>query len=232
MIELLSRLDPATSPYVGNMLDSGKGEQSEAQKKLSDIAKQCRCPTCRGRKRVKAPVVVAGIPASYEVCPACFGSGRTLEGSARETRSRARPESMTDDQIAGLTLGMPDHLFRAAVTFVTHDNKARKMLVGDVKERIVSNQSHSWRLSDDLRNVRVLGLSRIAVYNLLLPRADYVGTEMGSVIMCCTEGSWRKTWSERALDVSHRLEGWVKSADKHMMEMRMAGNDEDEKNIA
>lgn len=232
MIELLSRLDPATSPYVGSMIDNGKGEQPEAQKKLTAIAKQCRCPTCRGRKRVKSPVVALGIPASYETCPACFGSGRTLEGSARESRSRAKPHSMSDEQIAGLTYGMPEHLYRAAVTFVTHDNKAMRMLVDDVKTRIVSNQSHSWKLSDDLRNVRVLGLSRVAVHNLLLPRADYLETSMGSIIMCCTEGSWRKTWGERALDVSHRLEGWVKSADRYMIDMRMAQNDEDEKNIA
>lgn len=225
MIELLSRLDPSTSPYIGSMQDSGEKKLSAEDQAKRLAAKNTRCRVCRGRRRVKAPVNELG-NRPWETCPSCFGSGVMLAGSQKSSRSRAQPEIMTPEQIAGLTHGMPPEWYRAAVLYITHDSAVRKAVVNDVIERIVEPQSRDWRIGDELKQVRILGVSRVAAASLLLPEGKRIKRELGVSLMCCTESSWQNTWRDRAIDASERAIGWTASADDYMSKQRHAANDE------
>ena len=211
-VELLSRIKPATSPFVGDMQNSDSVRLTETQQRQSDAAKKSRCITCRGRKRVKVA------PKQWDVCPRCFGSGRYVEGNQRQTRASAKPDSTPHDMIANLTQDMNPNWYRAAAFFATHDQKIGDMLVEDIRTEIVMVRADSWQCSNDVRKIRALGLSRVAMYNLVLPRTDPIDVRQACLIMCCKERNWRKTWEERSHGVTRSVRGWIANADEHMRE--------------
>ena len=228
MIELLSKLDPATSPYVGQMQDSGKKLLTEEQLELRKAAKNTQCERCRGRKQIKEARDVLDetgviklddndkpvIERVWVTCPRCFGSGKKMDGAHVSTASRNAPSTLSHDLIANLVQGMRPECYRAAVVAVTRNQAMQRILIDDVRVNIALNLSHEWRLSDDLRKARCLGLSRVAVHNLV--NGGYARTNEGSILMCCTAQGWRKTWAERAAHVTDRLQGWVVAADGYM----------------
>lgn len=207
MIELLSRLDPATSVFIGSMLDDGN------RKKVARKAN--RCKTCRGRKRVKKPKVL-GVRQEYQDCPGCFGSGKSQGQRCSETRTRSKSEIMTPEQIAFSCIDMPDRWYRAAVLHVTHDQAVRQALVADLK-KVAIDGSQAWKLSPQMTETRALGLARVASVNLMLRDGDYIDSTQASDLMCCTTRAWQKSWRTRAIGLTSIGREWIYDADRHMV---------------
>lgn len=240
MIEHLSKLDPQISHYIGNMQDNGRKLLTEQQMELRVAAKNCRCERCRGRRQVKENRGVLDengepklgkdgdqvVESHWVVCPRCFGSGKKLDGAQVSSESKSAPSTLSQDLIANLVLGMRPEIYRAAVVKVTHSMSMQRLLIDDVRVGLVLDRSRSWSLSEDLRQVRCLGLARVAVHNLV--NGGYARTNEATILMCCTGQGWRKTWADRAEDITDRLNGWVTAADGYMYDQMMASVEEAE----
>lgn len=238
MIEHLSKLDPQTSHYISSMQDSGRKILTERQQELRVAAKNCRCERCRGRRRVKEyrglreddgkPKIGKDgnqvVESDWVTCPRCFGGGRKLDGAHVSSATRSAPSTLSHEVIANLVQGMRPELYRAAVVKVTQDMAMQKLLIEDVRVGLVLDLSQAWSLSEDLRRVRCLGLARVAVHNLV--HGGYARTNHATVLMCCTGQGWRKTWAERAEEITDRLEGWVVAADGYMYDQLLESLEE------
>lgn len=224
MIELLSKLDPQISPYIANMQDSGNKILTPDQIEMQRIARRVRCEKCVGRKRIKVANETGA--KDWEVCPRCFGSGRKQDGLQVSSASRSAPSNLSQEQIANLVQGMKPERYRAAAVKVTRHQATMNTLIDDVRVGIVLNQSQGWRLSEDLRQTRCLGLARVAVHNLM--QGEQAKSATGKMLMCCTAKSWRQTWADRAEYTTDRLEGWVGDAGQYMYDRMIESIEEAE----
>jgi len=217
-VELLSRIDPGTSAYIG-MMQNDKSKSAD-DRKAEKVGKDNRCITCRGKKRIKIKRVTTGdSQTKYEPCPRCLGSGKKPETSNKETRHRGVPEIMSVEQIAFCTAGIDKHRLRAAYIFATRSGYLRRPLERDIKRELIDPISSSWTLSPDAVKIRALGLSRVISARMMIAdRVDFMATDMASDLMCCSHQDWDRTWGPKAKDLHEKVMGWVVSVDNQMRE--------------
>lgn len=210
-VEMLSTLDPATSTYIAQMLDSGRRVLTVEQIELSALAKDQRCPKCRGRGRVRNPDLSADAEKKWLVCPSCFGSKKRGGTVTAGSRSHRRDAVHSVERVAFAVSEMPDYWFRAAMVLATHDETMRVQLIRDIQELII--EPSKWEGMDDRST---LGLSRVVSYNVMLRDQQYIEPRRGAELMCVPERTWYRTWMPRSKEATERARGWIASADDHM----------------
>lgn len=224
MIELLSRLDPATSPFIATMIDTAPKARKIEPDEDGAPARPARCQTCRGRKRVKLPAI-ADVPARWAECKACDGSGRIRQDALGvATRSRRAPEMLTTEQIGYSAAGMEPRIYRAAVTLVTHDERVAGVLVEDVVAELLATRAESWGLTPEMQRARVLGVARVAVASLFVPGGGPLPMLRGAELMCVRVVTYRKGWRRIGSETADEVRGWTVAAGAHMRD-RLVGAD-------
>lgn len=228
MIELLTRLNQKSSQALADSVKRPPKRTADEQAHADNMARLARkkaCPACRGRRGVKSL-------GKWTWCQRCSGSGKLSEVSNKQTIVSKPSNTLSPDTIAALLAGMPSHWLLAAKVKVLGDEPSVPPLSVEVHNRIVLPESTNWRLSDDDRQKRIRGITKLAVAQLMIVGENQTITnEIGATALGVDRRNWQRRWSGVHREAAGKLDGWVKSADNYMMDRwHDRGGDEAHKN--
>lgn len=213
MIEHLSKLDPGTSPLLGDMMTLKR--KTPREKAIEQNALSMTCPICHGRQRLRGEGFRDDGSPIYHDCPRCGGTGRRQAGYGVETRSK-KPAGMDPAAVAFMVAGMPPQWYDAAWLAVTGCTSSKARLDDELINYRMPEIVSTWEgMEGDEAIEKTILLCTLATWHLARPMAAdkeiikyrYIGVG---------KTSWFGKWRHRYRYPRQILLGYVDNASEYM----------------